>query len=64
MDDNPKTRSPHTGHNRARANRKDDIQHPEHNPADIQAQRLQRLYALSLNAARVVADLAYAAGPR
>lgn len=62
--DHPETRSPRNGGNRARADRKDDIQHLETTPAELQAQRLRRLYALTLSAAYAVAELAYAAGVR
>lgn len=60
----PEMRSPRNGGNRARANRKDDIQHIEATPVELQAQRLRRLYALTLSAAYAVAELAYAAGVR
>jgi hypothetical protein len=40
------------------------LQHPEITPAELQAQRLRRLYAFTLSAANMVAELAYAAGVR
>lgn len=59
----PETRSPAKAGTKARAIC-EDVQQLEITPSDLQAQRLRRIYAFTLNAAYVVAELAYAAGPR
>lgn len=38
------------------------LQHPEITLAELQAQRLRRVYAFTINAAYVIAELAYGAG--
>lgn len=64
MQPDPEMQSQREGGNPAALAISKDVQHPEITPSDLQAQRLRRIYAFTLNAAHVIAELAYAAGPR
>jgi len=60
----PEMRSPAAANGRANRNRREVIDHPKNTAKARQAQRLRRMFALMVETASAIAELAYAGLPR